>query len=101
MNNVTFGNEKGGYYETVGGGAGAGPGWAGRSGVHTHVSPFLSKTFIDSLNGPISLIDFKDDQHTNYRCGDLGEPVSDSFEKVLSKTFDRRPRILQRRRRSN
>ena len=22
MNNITFGNEKGGYYETVGGGAG-------------------------------------------------------------------------------
>ena len=27
-----------GYYETVCGGAGAGPGWAGRSGVHTHMT---------------------------------------------------------------
>ena len=38
MNNITFGNEKVGYYETVGGGAGAGPTWHGRSGIHTHMT---------------------------------------------------------------
>jgi 5-oxoprolinase (ATP-hydrolysing) len=38
MNNITFGNEKWGYYETVGGGAGAGPNWHGRSGVHSHMT---------------------------------------------------------------
>uniref|UniRef100_A0A673XIY0 5-oxoprolinase, ATP-hydrolysing n=1 Tax=Salmo trutta TaxID=8032 RepID=A0A673XIY0_SALTR len=38
MNNVTFGNEGSGYYETVAGGAGAGPGWTGRSGVHSHMT---------------------------------------------------------------
>ncbi|XP_074842525.1 5-oxoprolinase isoform X2 [Carettochelys insculpta] len=38
MNNVTFGNEHMGYYETVAGGAGAGPHWHGRSGVHTHMT---------------------------------------------------------------
>ncbi|XP_071594695.1 5-oxoprolinase isoform X1 [Heliangelus exortis] len=38
MNNVTFGNERVGYYETVAGGAGAGPHWEGRSGVHTHMT---------------------------------------------------------------
>ncbi|XP_066522637.1 5-oxoprolinase [Hoplias malabaricus] len=38
MNNVSFGSEKSGYYETVAGGAGAGPGWSGRSGVHTHMT---------------------------------------------------------------
>ncbi|KAL5249625.1 hypothetical protein ACHWQZ_G018478 [Mnemiopsis leidyi] len=38
MNNITFGSEEGGYYETVGGGAGAGPHWDGRSGVHTHMT---------------------------------------------------------------
>jgi 5-oxoprolinase (ATP-hydrolysing) len=38
MNNFTFGNERFGYYETVGGGAGAGPGWHGQSGVHTHMT---------------------------------------------------------------
>jgi len=38
MNNITFGNDKVGYYETVAGGAGAGPKWHGRSGVHTHMT---------------------------------------------------------------
>lgn len=52
MNNLTFGIggkkvdehgqeviEKGfGYYETIGGGAGAGPTWNGTSGVHTHMT---------------------------------------------------------------
>jgi 5-oxoprolinase (ATP-hydrolysing) len=38
MNNLTFGNARFGYYETLGGGAGAGPGFAGASGVHTHMS---------------------------------------------------------------
>ena len=38
MNNVTFGNDNYGYYETVCGGAGAGPTWNGRSGVHTHMT---------------------------------------------------------------
>jgi len=36
MNNLTFGDSKFGYYETIAGGAGAGPTWNGRSGVHTH-----------------------------------------------------------------
>jgi len=36
MNNFTFGDETFGYYETIGGGAGAGPTWKGQSGVHTH-----------------------------------------------------------------
>jgi 5-oxoprolinase (ATP-hydrolysing) len=38
MNNVCFGDESFGYYETLGGGAGAGPGFAGASGVHTHMT---------------------------------------------------------------
>lgn len=53
MNNLTFGiggssvdattGEKAekagfGYYETIGGGAGAGPTWTGTSGVHTHMT---------------------------------------------------------------
>jgi 5-oxoprolinase (ATP-hydrolysing) len=38
MNNFTFGDAGMGYYETVAGGAGAGPGWHGRSGVHTHMT---------------------------------------------------------------
>eukprot|EP01065_Artemidia_motanka_P049728 TRINITY_DN8323_c0_g2_i2.p1 TRINITY_DN8323_c0_g2~~TRINITY_DN8323_c0_g2_i2.p1 ORF type:complete len:962 (+),score=331.04 TRINITY_DN8323_c0_g2_i2:979-3864(+) len=38
MNNFTFGNETVGYYETICGGAGAGPTWNGCSGVHTHMT---------------------------------------------------------------
>lgn len=38
MNNTTFGDEGCGYYETVAGGAGAGPTWEGRSGVHSHMT---------------------------------------------------------------
>ncbi|SPO02914.1 probable 5-oxo-L-prolinase [Cephalotrichum gorgonifer] len=48
MNNLTFGTggtgdegkhvEGFGYYETIGGGAGAGPSWDGESGVHTHMT---------------------------------------------------------------
>ncbi|KAJ3104895.1 hypothetical protein HDU97_008753 [Phlyctochytrium planicorne] len=47
-NNFTFGSggkdadgnviEGFGYYETIAGGAGAGPSWEGRSGVHTHMT---------------------------------------------------------------
>ena len=43
MNNLTIGGhdpERGpfAYYETIAGGAGAGPRWHGRSGVHTHMT---------------------------------------------------------------
>jgi len=38
MNNLTFGNGTFGYYETIGGGAGAGNGFNGASGVHTHMT---------------------------------------------------------------
>ena len=38
MNNFTFGNATMGYYETICGGAGAGPSWQGCSGVHTHMT---------------------------------------------------------------
>jgi 5-oxoprolinase (ATP-hydrolysing) len=38
MNNFTFGNHRFGYYETIGGGAGAGPTWHGQTGVHTHMT---------------------------------------------------------------
>ncbi|EDW10305.1 5-oxoprolinase [Drosophila mojavensis] len=38
MNNITIGDDQWGYYETVAGGAGAGPGWHGAGGVHTHMT---------------------------------------------------------------
>lgn len=38
MNNLTFGTATFGYYETIGGGSGAGQGFDGASGVHTHMT---------------------------------------------------------------
>ncbi|HUJ73518.1 MAG TPA: hydantoinase B/oxoprolinase family protein, partial [bacterium] len=38
MNNLTFGDETFGYYETIGGGTGAGPEWDGQDGLHAHMS---------------------------------------------------------------
>jgi 5-oxoprolinase (ATP-hydrolysing) len=38
MNNFTFGNADFQYYETICGGAGAGPGFSGMDAVHTHMT---------------------------------------------------------------
>lgn len=38
MNNLTFGDSTFGYYETIGGGSGAGPSWDGTSGVQCHMT---------------------------------------------------------------
>ena len=38
MNNLIFGNEKFGYYETICGGSGATPTAPGASAVHTHMT---------------------------------------------------------------
>jgi len=49
MNNITFGGTGFAYYETLAGGAGAGEGFAGESGVHTHMT--------NSLNTPIEALE--------------------------------------------
>ena len=38
MNNLTFGDDRSQYYETIAGGGGAGPGFQGSSGVQTHMT---------------------------------------------------------------
>jgi 5-oxoprolinase (ATP-hydrolysing) len=38
MNNFTFGNDEHQYYETISGGSGAGPGFAGADAVQTHMT---------------------------------------------------------------
>ncbi len=38
MNNFLFGNARFGYYETIGGGSGAGPGFHGQDGRHVHMT---------------------------------------------------------------
>ncbi|UCH98767.1 MAG: hydantoinase B/oxoprolinase family protein [Candidatus Aminicenantes bacterium] len=49
MNNISFGGHGFAYYETLGGGAGAGPSYHGESGVHTNMT--------NSLNTPIEALE--------------------------------------------
>ncbi len=52
MNNITIGTEGENafaYYETIGGGHGAGPGWAGASGLHAHMT--------NTLNTPVEALE--------------------------------------------
>lgn len=51
MNNLSFGNDSFTYYETVGGGAGAGKGFNGESAVQTHMT--------NTLNTPVEALEFQ------------------------------------------
>ncbi|KXJ77397.1 5-oxoprolinase [Aedes albopictus] len=65
MNNVTIGDANWGYYETVAGGSGAGPGWHGTGGVHSHMTNTrITDPEILELRYPIILKKFslRDDQ---------------------------------------
>lgn len=48
-NNLTFGNEDFGFYETIAGGSGAGPTWDGESGVVSFFLFFLRSFFPSAL----------------------------------------------------
>ena len=59
MNNVTFGDEEFGYYETVGGGAGATAHSPGASGVHTHMTNTrITDPEILEARYPVRLLEF-------------------------------------------
>jgi 5-oxoprolinase (ATP-hydrolysing) len=59
MNNVSFGDERFGYYETIGGGAGAGPGFDGASGVHTHMTNTrITDAEVMEARYPVQLLEF-------------------------------------------
>ena len=59
MNNLTFGNEKYQYYETICSGAPAGPGFNGADAVHTHMTNTrLTDPEILELRYPVLLEDF-------------------------------------------
>ena len=59
MNNVTFGDASFGYYETVGGGAGAGDGFPGASGVHVHMTNTrITDPEILEARHPVRLLEF-------------------------------------------
>ena len=60
MNNVTFGNERYQYYETVCGGSGAGPDFDGASAVHTHMTNSrLTDPEVLELRFPVLLREFR------------------------------------------
>ena len=59
MNNLTFGNATHQYYETLCGGAGAGPGFDGASAVHTHMTNSrLTDPEVLELRFPVRIEDF-------------------------------------------
>ena len=59
MNNLTFGNDRYQYYETICGGAGAGPDFDGASAVHTHMTNSrLTDPEVLELRFPVLLDDF-------------------------------------------
>jgi 5-oxoprolinase (ATP-hydrolysing) len=59
MNNVTFGDESFGYYETIGGGAGATPEQNGASGVHTHMTNTrITDPEVLESRYPVQLLEF-------------------------------------------
>ena len=59
MNNLTFGNERHQYYETICSGAPAGPGFDGADAVHTHMTNSrLTDPEILELRFPVVLEDF-------------------------------------------
>ncbi|TDJ21365.1 MAG: 5-oxoprolinase [Deltaproteobacteria bacterium] len=59
MNNVAFGDDTYGYYETIGGGAGAGPDFDGASGVHTHMTNTrITDPEVLEARHPVRLLEF-------------------------------------------
>jgi 5-oxoprolinase (ATP-hydrolysing) len=59
MNNLTLGNERFAYYETIGGGAGAGPGFRGASAVHTHMTNTrITDPEVLEARYPLRLVEF-------------------------------------------
>jgi len=75
MNNFTFGNDRYQYYETICGGAGAGPGFNGASAVHTHMTNSrLTDPEVLEWRYPVRVEQFKIREGTGgdgeYRGGD-------------------------------
>jgi 5-oxoprolinase (ATP-hydrolysing) len=59
MNNLSFGTAEWGYYETLGGGAGAGLGFHGASGVHTHMTNTrITDPEVLEARFPVRLLEF-------------------------------------------
>jgi 5-oxoprolinase (ATP-hydrolysing) len=97
MNNFTFGDERLQYYETIAGGAGAGPGFDGASAVQTHMTNSrLTDPEILETRLPVLLERFA------IRRGSGGEGASrggDGVERVVRFRKAMRANILSNRRR--
>jgi 5-oxoprolinase (ATP-hydrolysing) len=97
MNNFTFGDERHQYYETIAGGAGAGPGFDGASAVQTHMTNSrLTDPEILETRLPVLLERFA------IRRGSGGEGASrggDGVERVVRFLKPMRANILSNRRR--
>lgn len=70
MNNFTFGNDRYQYYETIAGGSGAGPGFAGADAVQTHMTNSrLTDPEVLETRFPVLLEDF----HIRRGSGGIGQ----------------------------
>ena len=78
MNNLTFGNDRHQYYETICSGAPAGPGFSGAAGVHVHMTNSrLTDPEILELRFPVVLEDFHIREHSGGRgCWNAGDGTS-------------------------
>lgn len=100
MNNVTVGDEQWGYYETVAGGSGAGPGWNGTGGVHSHMTNTrITDPEILETRYPIVLNKFclRADESGGRGCFDGGEGVEREllFRKPVTLSVLTERRVLQ------
>lgn len=82
MNNLTFGGVYNGkpfaYYETIGGGVGAGPSAAGGDGMHVHMS--------NTLNTPVEALEYSFPirvKEYRLRCGSGGEGLHRGGEGLI------------------
>lgn len=65
MNNVLFGNEQFGYYETIGGGTGAGPDFSGTDAVHQHMTNTrITDPEVLEFRYPVRLDEFSVREHS-------------------------------------
>lgn len=78
MNNVIFGNEQFGFYETLGGGAGAGEGYDGVSGIHTNMTNTrLTDAEIIEKAFPVRI------EYFGYRTGSGGKGIQNGGEGLV------------------
>jgi 5-oxoprolinase (ATP-hydrolysing) len=86
MNNLTFGDAGHQYYETIAGGAGAGPGFDGASGVQTHMTNSrLTDPEVLELRHPVLVREFR------YRRGSGGAGANRGGDGLVRRIAFRAP----------